>query len=223
MYKPEEHLALVQSVLNIYYSGGHAVAKRMGIDVSDLHQIGSIGLIKACEDYDAKKAKFVTYAFIKIHGEILRSIRDDHYMAKYSKQIRQLAFVARKLDDLSPMNIANQMSIPYGLALDVHFYLHRGMWSLFEPTNKQAGPEIDLERIDVIAAEEATTEDKALRQVELKERLSLLNSTEYKVIAMLLKGHTQVQVAAKLGVSQKHVNRLRDKSIKKIQDLYVVS
>jgi len=66
-----EHLPLVKKVANKIY-------KRIPegvVDFEELVNTGVIGLIKAIDKYDEKKAKFSTYAYIKIRGEILDYLR----------------------------------------------------------------------------------------------------------------------------------------------------
>ncbi len=59
----------------------YSVAKRFlgrGVDMEDLFQIGSIGLLKAVDHFDTSfEVRFSTYAVPMIVGEIKRYLRDD--------------------------------------------------------------------------------------------------------------------------------------------------
>ena len=59
----------------------YSVAKRFlgrGVEMEDLFQIGSIGLLKAVDKFDMSyDVKFSTYAVPMIIGEIRRFLRDD--------------------------------------------------------------------------------------------------------------------------------------------------
>ena len=59
----------------------YCAAKRFvgrGVDMEDLFQIGSIGLLKAVDKFDTSyDVKFSTYAVPMIIGEIKRFLRDD--------------------------------------------------------------------------------------------------------------------------------------------------
>ena len=66
-----EHLPLVKKVAN-------KIFRRLPegvVEFDELVNTGVIGLIKAIERYDSNRAKFSTYAYIKIRGEILDYLR----------------------------------------------------------------------------------------------------------------------------------------------------
>ena len=69
-----------------------AVARRFlgrGVDMEDLFQIGSIGLLKAVDRFDLNyQVKFSTYAVPMIAGEIRRFLRDDG-MIKVSRSLKE--------------------------------------------------------------------------------------------------------------------------------------
>lgn len=79
---PEEHMGLVHMVVKRYLG--------RGIDQEDLIQIGCIGLVKACERFDAgKEVCFSTYAVPMIQGEIRRAFRDSGkiHMGRHLKEL----------------------------------------------------------------------------------------------------------------------------------------
>ena len=62
-----------------------------GYEYEDIYQIGSIGLVKAIQNFDASfNVKFSTYAVPMIMGEIKRFLRDDG-MIKVSRGTKSLA------------------------------------------------------------------------------------------------------------------------------------
>ena len=70
----------------------YSVAKRFvgrGVEMEDLIQIGSIGLLKAVDHFNASfEVKFSTYAVPMITGEIRRFLRDDG-MIKVSRSLKE--------------------------------------------------------------------------------------------------------------------------------------
>ena len=72
----------------------HSIAKRFqnrGVEIEDLIQIGSIGLLKAIDKFDLSyNVKFSTYAVPMITGEIKRYLRDDG-MVKVSRSLKETA------------------------------------------------------------------------------------------------------------------------------------
>ena len=70
----------------------YSVAKRFlgrGVEMEDLFQIGSIGLLKAVDKFDTGfDVKFSTYAVPMIAGEIRRFLRDDGIL-KVSRSMKE--------------------------------------------------------------------------------------------------------------------------------------
>ena len=70
----------------------YSVAKRFlgrGVEMEDLFQIGSIGLLKAVDKFDLSyEVRFSTYAVPMIAGEIKRFLRDDG-MLKVSRSLKE--------------------------------------------------------------------------------------------------------------------------------------
>ena len=84
----EENMGLVWSMVRRF-------ANR-GVEMEDLCQIGSIGLLKAIDKFDPSfEVCFSTYAVPMIAGEIRRFLRSEG-MVKVSRPIRELAWKAWK-------------------------------------------------------------------------------------------------------------------------------
>ena len=70
----------------------YSVAKRFlgrGVEMEDLFQIGSIGLLKAVDHFDPSyEVRFSTYAVPMIVGEIKRFLRDDGIL-KVSRSLKE--------------------------------------------------------------------------------------------------------------------------------------
>ena len=65
-------------------------------DKEDLHQVGMIGLIKAYNNYDeSKEAKFSTYAFPYVVGEVSKYVREN----KAIKVSKDLVRLGRKINE----------------------------------------------------------------------------------------------------------------------------
>ena len=87
----EENIGLVYTIVRRFLG--------RGIEMEDLVQIGSIGLIKAIDKFDLSfEVRFSTYAVPMIAGEIKRFLRDDG-MIKVSRSLKENAlkvFTARE-------------------------------------------------------------------------------------------------------------------------------
>ena len=77
----EENIGLVYSVARRFLG--------RGVEMEDLFQIGSIGLLKAVDKFDVTfDVKFSTYAVPMIAGEIKRYLRDDGIL-KVSRSLKE--------------------------------------------------------------------------------------------------------------------------------------
>ena len=82
----EENTGLVWCVEKRFYN--------RGVEMEDLFQIGTIGLLKAIDKFDLNyDVKFSTYAVPMIAGEIKRFLRDDG-MIKVSRSLKELSYKA---------------------------------------------------------------------------------------------------------------------------------
>src|SRR5690554_230410 len=78
----KKNIALVKSLVKKFLNRGY--------EYDDLFQLGSIGLIKAIQNYEPKyNVRFSTYAVPMIMGEIKRFLRDDG-MIKVSRSLKEL-------------------------------------------------------------------------------------------------------------------------------------
>jgi len=84
----EAREVLIENNLGLVHAIVHRFVGR-GVEPEDLFQIGSIGLMKAIDNFDlAYNVKFSTYAVPLITGEIKRFLRDDG-MIKVSRSLKE--------------------------------------------------------------------------------------------------------------------------------------
>ncbi len=82
----EENIGLIWSIVKRF--------QNRGVELEDLFQIGSIGLLKAVDKFDLSyDVKFSTYAVPMISGEIKRFLRDDG-MIKVSRSLKEVCYKA---------------------------------------------------------------------------------------------------------------------------------
>ncbi|WP_456398173.1 sigma-70 family RNA polymerase sigma factor [Desulfurobacterium sp.] len=77
-----EHLPLVKKIANKIY---RRIPEGI-VDFEDLVNTGVIGLIKAIDKYDERKANFSTYAYIRIRGEIMDFLRSIDFMSRGARE-----------------------------------------------------------------------------------------------------------------------------------------
>lgn len=207
----------------------YSVARRFlgrGVEMEDLFQIGSIGLLKAVDKFDpAFEVKFSTYAIPMILGELKRFFRDDG-MIKVSRSIKEnqhRVYLAReKIEkelgrEPSLKEIAEMLEIPpeeVAMTMDSAAEVE----SLYRTVYQSEGTDISL--IDKIPEKE-NAEEHLLNRIFLEEILGKLESSDRKLLYMrYFQDQTQTQIAEQLGVSQVQVSRMEKRILKKLRSLY---
>ena len=207
----------------------YSVARRFlgrGVEMEDLFQIGSIGLLKAVDKFDpAFEVKFSTYAIPMILGELKRFFRDDG-MLKVSRSIKEnqhRVYLAReKIEkelgrEPSLKEIAEMLEMPpeeVAMTMDSAAEVE----SLYRTVYQSEGTDISL--IDKIPEKE-NAEEHPLNRIFLEEILGKLESSDRKLLYMrYFQDQTQTQIAEQLGVSQVQVSRMEKRILKKLRSLY---
>lgn len=212
----ENNLLLVKSIVNRF--------KNRGADYDDLVQIGSLGLLKAIQNFNNEfGVKFSTYAVPLIIGEIKRYLRDDGEI-KISRIIKYNAYNINKFVDnyISKNNVEPSVEeISVGLNLtkeDIALALDssKNLISLYETVDD--GEEKSQELIEKIPSKEGV--DDLFNKVYVKNLLSKLTERERKIIVLrYFRDKTQGEVAKILGVSQVQISRLENKILLRLRDL----
>ncbi len=212
----EENTGLVWCVVKRFYN--------RGVEMEDLFQIGTIGLLKAIDKFDLNyDVKFSTYAVPMIAGEIKRFLRDDG-MIKVSRSLKELSYKAylcrEKLQERfgrepSVTELAGELGVePEELmaALDASSEVE----SLHKPIYQSDGQEVSL--MDRLPWR-AEPEEEILDHLLLKELLGGLEKEERQLIYLrYFADRTQAQAGKELGISQVQVSRLEKKILKSMRE-----
>ncbi len=193
-----ENISLVKKVASkIYYR-----LPKGDIEFDDLVNVGVIGLIKAIEKYDKNKAKFSTYAYIKIRGEILDYLRS---LDIVPRTVRDKIKKEPPLEEGKPVPLSNtavMISIEKALSSDE-----------------------SLKIIDTLVSNRDTPEEEVIKE-DQKEKLinaiQLLGEKERKVLQMLYFEEKDLKtIAQQLDISVSRVSQIKHEAIKKLKTLYV--
>lgn len=194
-----------------------------GYDYEDIFQIGSMGLIKAINNFNGSfNVKFSTYAVPMIIGEIKRFLRDDGFI-KVSRNTKTLA---RKLhydkeslskeldreptvDELAEYSGVDREDIIF--ALESTSSLHY----LYDTIHQDDGSPVLL--IDKLS-EKGEEDNNLTDRLALKEALRSLEPTARQIIMLrYFKDKTQIQVAKMLGISQVQVSRIEKRVLSQMR------
>ena len=205
-----------------------AISKKFlnrGYEYEDIYQIGSMGLIKAINNFDSSYGvKFSTYAVPMIMGEIKRFIRDDGII-KVSRSIKNTArklhydkeALAKKLNREPTIEELSEYS---GVEPeDIVFASEsiNNMQYLYDTIHQDDGSPIML--IDKISHQDYEEDVEIVNRIALKEAISKLDVKSRQIIMLrYFKDKTQVEVAKMLGISQVQVSRIEKRVLKMMKD-----
>ncbi len=205
---------LIKSVIKRYIN--------RGIEYDDLYQLGSMGFVKAINNYDPSfNVKFTTYAVPMIAGEIKRFLRDDGSV-KVSRSVKRNAILIKNfIADYQKQHGEN-------------------------PSMELLSKEFDMDKVDLVFTMEANTNPLSLNdkfddgedsvtlfdrvadnftvenyidKLALREMIEKLDAREKQVIIMrYYLDKTQSEIANELGVSQVQVSRIENKVLKEMRE-----
>ncbi len=206
-----ENLGLVYSVAKRYLGRGY--------DMEDISQIGTIGLIKAIDNFDlSQPVMFSTYAVPMISGEIKRFIRDDG-LIKVSRSIKENGWkIKQAFDEITKTKgrdaTIEEISEYTGIAKEdvvLATSASREVESIYQTVYNNDQNSVYL--VDKLAAgEEIAASDVVLNKIVIEKLLDDLPENERKLIVMrYFEDKTQSVVAKVMGISQVQVSRLEKK------------
>ena len=212
-----KNIALVKSIVKKFLNRGH--------EYEDLFQLGSIGLLKAIQNYDPKyDVRFSTYAVPMIMGEIKRFLRDDG-MIKVSRSLKELVVKSAAVRDQLKVQLGRDPSIQeiadaVGATPEEIVYAMdavRTPASIHDIIYEDEDNPILI--IDKIAENRSETDD-AMERITLKELLSKLDKRERTIIIMrYFRDKTQSEIAEMLNISQVQVSRIEKKVLNKMREM----
>ena len=209
------NLRLVLSVIQKFAGRGESM--------DDLFQVGCIGLIKAVDCFDLEQnVQFSTYGVPMIAGELRRFLRD-HSAIRVSRSMRDTAYrvlqakeklISETGREPDVETIAKELGIE---RQEVVFAMEAisDPVSLYEPVYSDAGESACV--MDQIS-DERSTDEQWLEQIALQEAIRRLTPREKHILALrFYDGHTQMEVAREVGISQAQVSRLEKNAISQIK------
>ena len=209
------NLRLVLSVIKKFDSRGE--------NPDDLFQVGCVGLIKGINNFNVDLDVFPsTYLVPMIVGEIRRYLRDNSAV-RVSRSMRDTAYkvlqakeayMAQHQREPSVEEIAKILELKRE---DVVFALDAIVdpVSLYEPVYSDGGDTICV--MDQVR-DQKNTDENWLEQIALKEAMDRLSDREKRILNLrFFEGKTQMEVSARIGISQAQISRLEKNAIQKIK------
>ena len=192
-------------------------------NMDDLFQIGVVGLIKAIDNFNIEMDVMPsTYFCPMIIGEIRRYLRDNSSV-RVSRSMRDTAyrvlqakekFISEHQREPSIEEIAKLLELKRE---DVVFALDAILdpVSLYEPVYSDGGDTICV--MDQVK-DSKNTDESWLEHIALREAMARLTDREKKILNLrFFEGKTQMEVSARIGISQAQISRLEKNAIQKIK------
>lgn len=182
--------------------------------IEDLYQVGSIGVIKAYKKYrEDSNAKFSTYAYKYVLGEIVDFIRKDRniivseeYMSIYKKyiNIRELLFTKYEREP-SFSEISSFMEISESELLNI-------IESVMFTMSSEVSEDFTYEGV-------VDNRDDILNKILIDTELESMDEIDRKIIDYrYYQGYSQSETATLMGMSQAGVSRSEKLILSKIKD-----
>lgn len=191
-------------------------------NLDDLFQVGTVGLIKAIDNFDLSHGvMFSTYAVPMILGEVKRYIRDNNSI-RISRSIKDNYYKIVKFKEEFINNNEREATVEeISKNLDIEemdvinaMEASREPVSIFEPIYNDGGDTIYL--YDQIENPKVNKDLDSL--IAMREALKRIKQREREIlISRFVVGKTQMEIAQDYNISQAQVSRLEKSAIKSIK------
>jgi RNA polymerase sigma-B factor len=193
--------------------------------MEDIVQVGTIGLIKAIDRFEADRGvEFPTFAMPTIVGEIKRFFRDTSWSVRVPRRLQELRLdlakagdeLAQKLDRAPTVaELAERLNLS-------HDEIVEGMAAsnAYTASSLDAQPEED--DAEGALADRIGYEDHGLEGIEyiesLKPLIAELSPRDRRILSLrFVANMTQSEIGEELGISQMHVSRLLARTLGRLR------
>jgi RNA polymerase sigma-B factor len=209
----ELHLPLVDHCARRFLNRGEPF--------EDLVQVGTIGLIKAVDRFDAERGvEFSTYATPTVLGEIKRHFRDKGWAIRVPRRLQELRMSIASATSALSQELGRSPTageVAERLGIEVEDVLEglesANAYSTLSLDAGDGGEDGVGSILDTMGAV-----DEALDHVEIRESvrplIEALPPREKQILLLRFFQHmTQSQIAEEIGISQMHVSRLLTRTL----------
>jgi RNA polymerase sigma-B factor len=199
--------------------------RNRGEPLEDLVQVGTIGLIKSVDRFDAGRGvEFSTYATPTIIGEIKRYFRDKGWAIRVPRRLQELrmqigAATAELTQTLGRSPTPRELAEAVGCTVEeiVEGIESSNAYSTLSLDASDDNDDGAATMLDAIGMDDAGLAHVEIRE-SIKPLLDQLAPREKKILLLrFFKNMTQSQIAEEIGVSQMHVSRLLNRTLEQLR------
>ncbi len=211
----EANAGLVRAVAQRYRD---RIRHHSGIEMEDLYQIGTIGMIKAIRSFDfSYETTFSTYAVPLIIGEIRRCLRDDGTV-KVSRDIRRRGYLVLQAKETFVQRegrdpTVGELAAASGESEDMLVFLLDAagpVMSLSDPLGGES--EEESFTLETVLADDSDEIGHLTDRLTLLQAVKKLSPRDRTILRLRYeKQLSQQQTAAILGLSQVKISRTEKK------------
>jgi RNA polymerase sigma-B factor len=201
----------------------HHLAQRFrgrGEPYDDLVQVGTIGLLNAVDRFDPERGSFTGFAVPTILGEIRRHFRDRGWALRVPRRLQEMGRQVSEAREILTQQLGRSptvQEIARHLDADPDLVLEAldtaGVYATVPlPSTPEEGEMAPLGFID-------SGLELVEQRATLRPLLARLPARERTILALrFVRGMSQSQIAAEVGVSQMHVSRLITRSLSVLRE-----
>ena len=202
--------------------------RERGVDIEDLMQIGTMGLLKAIRSFDLERGNcFSTYAVPLIFGELRRCRRDEGpiKVGRYYKRLgAELLNVRNRITAEAGRDPAiSELASLCSVSVEEAVIAMEATSPIMSLSDSAYGDEDGVELSAVIPDEESLSELEAISdRIAIEEAMSKMDEQWRRIIILrYYRNMTQHQTAVELGLTQVKVSREEKKIIEYLRAYFV--
>ena len=195
-----------------------------GVELEDLIQIGTIGMIKAIRSFDIDRGTcFSTYAVPLIFGEIRRHIRDEGpiKVGRYYKRLGAMIvnYKNKIMSEEGREAHISELASLCGVSVEDAAMAADAMSPIASLSDSAFGDEDGMQLGEIITDEEGLTEgERIIDKIAIAQAIATMPAQWQKIVALrYYRNMTQQEVAATLGLTQVKVSREEKKIIEHLR------
>jgi RNA polymerase sigma-B factor len=199
--------------------------RNRGEPFEDLVQVGTIGLIKSVDRFEADRGvEFSTYATPTIIGEIKRYFRDKGWAIRVPRRLQELRMqivntTAELTQELGRSPTPRELSEKIGCSVEeiIEGMESSNAYATLSLDATDDGDETGGSMLDALGIEDPDLEHVEVRE-SIKPMLDQLDPREKRILVLrFFKNMTQTQIAEEVGISQMHVSRLLSRTLSQMR------